>query len=209
MTVVSLLARTLAATTLAAAASLCLAQGASAPAAPSAAKKALIDKALQLQQPALDNLANALAGQPAQQLLQAASRAVGQLPADKRELVGNEIQAEVRKFYEDVSPTLRAAAQKAAPSTIGASLDANFSEDELKTLVAWLESPVSRKLAQVGGEGQNALTQKVVAETRASIEPKLKALEQSVAKKLGLPANGPAAASAAMPPAAKASGAKK
>jgi hypothetical protein len=212
MKLASLLARAVALTTLASAASLCLAQGASAPApASSPAKKALVDKALQLQQPGLENLANSLAGQPAQQLLQAASRAVGQLPADKRELVGNEIQAEVRKFYDDVSPVLRASAIKLAPSTVGASLDASFTEEELKTLVAWLESPVSKKLSQVAMDGQQALTQKLVAETRGSIEPKLKALEQSVAKKLGLP-NAPATASNggnAAAPAAKASGTKK
>jgi hypothetical protein len=34
---------------------------------------------------------------------------------------------------------------------------------------------------------QPQLTQKVVAESRASVEPKLKALDQSIAKKLGLP----------------------
>jgi len=213
MNVVSLLARAVALTTLAGAASLCLAQGASTPAAASSpAKKALVDKALLLQQPGLENLANSLAGQPAQQLMQAAGRAIGQLPAEKRELVGNEIQAEVRKFYDEVSPVLRATAIKLAPSTIGASLEANFTEDELKTLVAWLESPVSKKLAQVAMEGQQALTQKLVAETRGNIEPKLKALEQSVTKKLGLPnapAGGSAGAAPAAAPAAKASGTKK
>lgn len=207
MTVFKQLARVVALTTLAGAASLCAAQGASAPAAPSPAKKALIDKALQLQQPGLENLANNLAGQPAQALMQAASRELGRLPADKRELVGNEIQAEVRKFYDDVTPGLRSNAVKLAPSTIGAALDAGFTEDELKTLVAWLESPVSKKLAQVAMDGQQALMQKLVADSRGSIEPKLKALEASVTKKLGLPAPGTAAPAAA--PTGKASGAKK
>jgi hypothetical protein len=207
MTFVSQLARVVAVTTLAAAASLSLAQSASAPM--SASKKALIDKALQLQQPGVEGLANALAGQLAQQLLQAAGRAVSQMPADKRELVGNEIQAEVRKFYDDVTPTLRSAAIKLAPSTLGTALDASFTEDELKTLVAWLESPVSKKLTQVAMDGQQQLTQKLVAETRSSIEPKLKALEQSIAKKLGMPAPGASAPAPAAAPAAKASAAKK
>ena len=204
MSFVSTLARAVTLTTLAGAASLCMAQGAAAPAAP--AKKELVQKALQLQQAGLENLGNQLAQQTAQQLLQEASRAMGQVPADKRELVGNEIQAEVRKFYEDVAPQLRAAAVKAAPSTMGTALEEKLSEDELKTLLAWLESPVSRKFQLIVAETQQALTQKMVADTKPSIEPKLKALTASVGKKLGVQA--PVGASAA-PAKPAASGAKK
>jgi len=207
MTVQQLLARVVTVTTLAGAASLCLAQGASTPAA-SEAKKALVAKALQSQQASIEAIGNQLAGQTANQVLQEAGRAMGQVAADKRELVGNEIQAEVRKFYEDIAPVLRASAIKLAPSTLGTALEERFTEDELKTLVAWLESPVSRKYQQFAAEVQQGLGQKLVADTRPAIEPKLKALTASVAKKLGVPAPGlaPAAAPAAKP---AASGAKK
>ena len=56
----------------------------------------------------------------------------------------------------------------------------NTSHLSLEVLVAWLESPVSRKYQQITPDAQQALTQKIVAETRPQIEPKLKALEQTM-----------------------------
>ena len=52
--------------------------------------------------------------------------------------------------------------------------------------MAWLESPVSKKYGQLQPEMQKALGEKLVAESRPTIEPKLKALEASVAKRLGV-----------------------
>ena len=113
---------------------------------------------------------------------------------------------------------LRASAIKLAPSTIGTALEEKLSEDELKVLIAWLESPVNRKYAQIAGDAQQVLGQKLVTETRTQIEPKLKALEQAMGARLNAagagaaggaaPATG-AAPKAATPPKAAASGAKK
>lgn len=217
MTLTSRLARAALTATLAGAASLCAAQGASAPLAPvSPAKQALVQKALQLQQPGIEGIGNALANQTAQQVLQVAGQAVGRLPAESRQAVGTELQADVRKFFDEISPVLRASAIKLAPTTIGSAMEDRLSEDELKVLIAWLESPVNRKYAQIATESQQALGQKLVTETRPQIEPKLKALEQTMAARLNAagaggaapaPAAAPKAAGAA--PKAAASGVKK
>ncbi|MEK8025693.1 MAG: hypothetical protein RLY78_2517 [Pseudomonadota bacterium] len=175
------LARTLALTALACATTLSAAQAAD--------KKALVQKVLQLQQPAIEAIGAGMVVQTTQQLLNGAGRYIGQVPADKRELIGNEIKAEAKKFVEDNVPAMKSAAVKAAPATYGAALEEKFSEDELKTLVAWLESPVSRKFQQMGIESQQALVQKIAADNRSTLEGKFKALDQSIAKKLGLPAN--------------------
>jgi len=168
---------------------------AAAPVASSPAKKELVKKALQLQQPGIEGIGVAMANQAAGQLLQIATPAITRLPEDKRKGVATELQAEVRKFMGEVAPILRASATRWAPSTLGTALEEKLTEDELKTLVAWLESPVSRKYQQLSGEAQQALTQKIVAETRPQVEPKLKALEQTMMAKLK-------AASAASAPAA-------
>lgn len=184
------------------------AQTAAAPAAPAAspAKKELVAKVMKLQQAGFENLGASLIGQPAQMLLQGAGRALQQVPADKREALGKEIQDDVRKFFDANAPYMRERAAKLAQTTIAPVLEEKFSEDELKTLVAWLESPVSQKFAEIVPQSQQLLTQKVVEDTRTTVEPKLKALEQSVAKKLGLP---PAAGNGgAKAPAAAASGKK-
>ena len=210
MTLTSRLARAALITTLAGAAGLCAAQGAAAPV--SAAKQALVQKALQLQQPGIEGIGNALANQTAQQVLQVAGQALNRVPAESRQAVGTELQADVRKFFEEISPMLRASAVKLAPSTIGTALEDNLSEDELKVLIAWLESPVNRKYALIAGESQQALGQKLVADTRTQIEPKLKLLEQTMGARLNAAGTAPAAGGApkaAVAPKAAASGAKK
>lgn len=185
-------------------AALAHAQTASAPAAPSSsAKKELVQKLMTLQQPGIEGLARNLVEQPAMGMLQAAGRALQQVPADKREAVGKSIEADVKKYVDEAVPIVRERAVKLAPSTIGAAMEEKFTEDELKQLIAWLESPVNKKYTQLGPEIQNGFTQKLVAEARPTIEPKIQALEVKVRAALGAPAAAPASsapAKAATPP---------
>lgn len=150
----------------------------------SPAKKELVQKVLTLQQAGIEGVGNAVANQVSMQILQAAGRAMGEVPPEKREALGAELQAEVKKFYEDISPMLRASAVKNAPTSLGAALEEKFSEDELKFVVGWLESPVSKKYPQVLAEVQQAFGQKLVDETRPQVDPKLKALEAVIRTKL-------------------------
>jgi len=158
-------------------------------------KKELVAKLVQLQQGGVESIGRQLATQTSQRVLQAASQAMQRVPADKREAVGKEVQAEVKKFYDEIEPVLRKRASEIGATTVAPVYEERFSEDELKTVIAWLESPVSKKFQQVDAEVGNSLAQKVVADTRSVIEPKLKALEGNLAKRMGLPA--PSAASAA------------
>ena len=203
-----------------ASATLAHAQSASAPAsAPeSAAKKELVQKVLLLQQPAIENMARNLVEQPAGQMMQAAGRALQQqVPAEKREAVGKGIEADVKKYVDESYPTIRDRAVKIAPTTIGAVLEEKFTDDELKQLITWLESPVNKKYLQLGPEMQNGFMQKLVGEARPLLDPKLQALETKVRTSLGVPAGPPAsgapapagsAPAKAAAPARKASGAK-
>lgn len=178
-----------------------LAQKASAPAKPaasapaSAAKKALVAKVLQLQTPGIEAMARQLAEQPAMQMLQQVGPALQRVPADKREALAKDIQADARKYAEDATPIVREQALKLAPSTIGALLEERFSEEELKQVIALLESPVNRKFQSMGGDMQRVLGEKLVAETRASVDPKVKALEQSIVKRIDTAAAAAAASS--------------
>jgi uncharacterized protein len=164
-------------------------------------KKDLIAKVVQLHMPGIENVGRVIAGQTSQQMLQAAGQALPRVAADKREAVGKDIQDDVKKFYDEIEPLLKKRAVELAPATVGAAYEEKFSEDELKVIIAWLESPVSKKYAQIDRDQGNALAEKVVADTRPAIEPKLKALEAAVAKRLGLPAEGGASAPKAAAPA--------
>ncbi|WP_157267702.1 DUF2059 domain-containing protein [Azohydromonas aeria] len=147
-------------------------------------KKDLVQKAVQLQQQGAENLGRNVAVQTANRVLAAVAPALQAVPADKREATAKDIQAEVRKFHDEIEPTLRKRAAELAPATLGPVLESRFSEDELKTLIAWLESPVAKKFEQATPEMQQALTQKLVAETKAGIEPRLQALEGALRKRL-------------------------
>ena len=160
-------------------------------------KKELVAKLMQLQQTGIDNVGRALAGQTSQRVLQAAGQAIPRLPADKREAAAKDVQADVKKFYDEVEPVLRKRATELAPGTLGPVYEEKFSEDELKQVIAWLESPLSKKFQQVDGEIASTLAQKVVADTRGTIEPRLKVLEVSLGKRLGVaPPNGAGSAAA-------------
>ena len=186
-------------------AALAHAQGATTPSSP--AKKELVQKLLILQQPGFDGLARNMVEQPAGQMMQAAGRALAQVPADKRDAAAKSIEADVKKYVDESVPIVRERATRLAPSTVGAMLEEKFSEDELKQLVAWLESPVNKKYLQLGPEMQGNFTQKLVAEVRPLIDPKLQALEQKVRATLGVAAVAGGASGAA--PAKAAAAAKK
>lgn len=162
------------------------------------AKKELVAKVLHLQQPAIELVARAMAEQPAQILMQRAGPILQQrIPPDKRQAVAQDIQADVKKYVDETVPIVRDRAVALAPSTIGVLLDERFTEDELKQLIAIIESPVNRKFQQLGGEMQKSLTEKLVAETKPLIEPKVRALDRAVGTRLGLPAPAASAPAAA------------
>ena len=169
----------------------------------SPAKKELVQKLLALQQPGIEAAARGIVERPAAQMMQEAGRVLQtQFPADKRETIGKSIEADARKYVDDTYPAVRERAVKLAPSTLGATLEEKFSEEELKQLLAWFESPVNKKFQQASGEMQNNFMQKLVAEARPLVEPKLQALEQKMRTALAAPAAGAPADSAAAPKAA-------
>lgn len=169
---------------------------------PSPAKKELVSRILVLQQVAIEQTGQSLVERPAIQMQQQAAMALQtRVAPDKRESVAKQVQEDLKKYVEEVGPLVRQQAVKLAPSTIGALLEEKFTEDELKQLISIIESPVNRKFTQMGGEFQKALGEKLVAQTQALVEPKVKALEQSIVKHMGLPT---APAAKAADPAGKA-----
>jgi len=161
-------------------------------------KKELVARILKVQQPGLEALARNLVEQPAMEMLDRAGAALPQrVPADKREAVGREIQGDVRKFVDDTVPLVRERVVKLAPSTVGAAMEEKFTEAELKEIAAMMESPVFAKFQAMGGELQRTLIEKLVTETKPQVEPKLRALEETVAKRLGVSTEPPKAAAPA------------
>ena len=154
--------------------------------ASSPAKKELVARIVKIQQPAIDNMAQVLVQQSIGPLLEQVDNAVQRVPAEKREAVTKGIQADIRKYIDETVPVVRERANRLAPLTAGPILEEKFTEDELKQVIAMLESPVLAKFQASGAEIQRALTQKVVAETQPQVEQRFHTLEDSIGKRLGV-----------------------
>jgi uncharacterized protein len=168
------------------------------PASPSSspAKKELVARILKLQQTGIEAMARSLVEQPAAELMGSAADVLpSRVPKDKQDAVAKEIQADVQKYVDEAAPLVQERALKLAPGTIGELLEQRFTEDELKQIVAVIESPVYIKFQRMGDEMQQKLVEKLVADTKPAIEPKVRALQQTIAKRLGAP--GPAASASA------------
>ena len=178
---------------------------ASTPSMPSTpAKRELVQKVLQLQQGAIEGMSRTVVERPVALLMQRAGATLQtQVPADKREAVAKTMEADIRRFVDDALPLLRERALKIAPTSYGSALEEKFSEDELRQLVGWLESPVNRKFQQLAPDLQTAFMQKLGTEANSLLGPKLQALEQKLGATLGVPASPAAAGSGARPAASK------
>jgi hypothetical protein len=168
-------------------------------------KKELVQKALALQQPIIESISRSVAERPAIQLMQVSGQYLQtQVPPEKREAIGKQVETEIRKYVDEAVPLLRERALKLAPSTFGATMEEKFNEEELKTLIAWLESPVNKKFQQIWPEMQNGFVQKLAAEAAPLLDPKLQALQQRLRTTIGIPDASPAAAAPAKPAASAA-----
>ncbi len=160
------------------------AQQAAKPAAPaSAAKKELVQRVLALWH--VEDAASMLVERPALQMLQQATTALQMgVPPDKREAATRQMQADVKTFLDETLPLVRGRAQKLAPQTVGVQLEEKFTEDELRQIIAVLESPVNRKFQQLAPEMQRSLNDKLVADAKETVDPRIKALTQTLASRL-------------------------
>jgi hypothetical protein len=168
-------------------------------------KAAMVKQFLDLQRPGIEALARGLVEQSSAPIAQAGSQYLQtQVPAEKREAAAKAADAELKKYFDEAYPLVRDKAVALAPDALGPILRDNFSEEELRQLLAWINSPLSKKYQELNPKMQTALTEKLVAETRSSIEPKMRTLDANVAKALGAPTEGaPAAKSAPKAPAKK------
>ncbi|MEO7241997.1 MAG: DUF2059 domain-containing protein [Variovorax sp.] len=165
-------------------------------------KAALIQQFLDLQSPGIDSIARGLVQQSSDPIALAGGQYLNtEVPQDKRATLGAAADAQLKRYFDDVYPMVRDTAQKEAPTVLTPVLEQSFTEDELRQLNAWVSSPLSKKYQDVTLQMQQVLIERVVADTRTTVEPKLKVLEEDVAKALGAPIGGAAAAPAASRPA--------
>jgi hypothetical protein len=150
---------------------------------PSATQQALVDQVMALWH--AENVVLVMVQRPASDALQQARIALqGRVSADKRDAALKEMAPDAQRYIDEATPLAQAAARRQLPATVGATLASQFSEDELRQLVALLESPVKKKFEQLAPQMERALGDKVSEEAGPAIQPKLDAMKQAIGLKL-------------------------
>jgi uncharacterized protein len=146
-------------------------------------KQKLVQRVLELWH--LEDTAIVMVQRPAADALQQSRIALqGRVAAPKQEVVLREIASEVQKYIDEATPIVRDNARRLKAPVVAPLLAQNFSDDELRQLIALLESPVKKKFEQLVPQFERAFGEKVAADSRAAIDPKLQAMTQAVGLKL-------------------------
>ena len=144
-------------------------------------KKELVQKLIDVQQASLENTARGLTENPARQLVAAAQQVIVQgVPEDKREATAKQVDAEIKKYLDAANPIVRASTLKQSQAAVAPLIEEKFTEDELKQLVGMLDSPVLKKYQGLLPEMSKTLVDKVVADARPQVDPKLQATQNAI-----------------------------
>lgn len=153
------------------------------PATISPAKQELIQHVLQLWH--VEAIGQSMLQTPvAEAVAQARVMLQGRAPAERRDAALHDITEDAKKFLDDAAPVVKASTQKLVPLTLVPLLAERFTEDELRQIIAMLESPVKHKFESAIPEMQKALGEKIASDTGAVIDPKLKELTQRIGMRL-------------------------
>lgn len=147
------------------------------------AKQALVQRVLALWH--IEDAAITMTQRPATDaLLQARVALQGRVNAEKQEATLKAIVPDVQKYINEATPIVRAEALRLKGPTVGPLLMKNFSEEELRALVALFESPVKKKFESLVPQFERALGEKVVESSREAIDPKIQILTKDIGLKL-------------------------
>lgn len=150
-------------------------------------KKDLAGKIVALQQATdLDQLAAQLTGNAVAPSLQKwAPRLQADVPESRRKEVADRLNAELNKYREDTYAIIKGVAVKASTDTLVPAYAERFSEDELRQLLTFFESPVVKKYQAALPDMLNALLRKMVELSRPQVEARSAAFDEAASKIIG------------------------
>ena len=169
------------------------------------------NKAVAIQQSlALELLAKQLADGATQDVLQNwGPKLQSEVAPAKMEQARDSLNAELKKYFDDVSKTINAKVNKASAAALVPAYMERFSIDELKQLVAFFESSTIKKYQSAAPELGSIFVKQLVEETRTDVTAHTKQFDAAATKIIGTspsaktPTTAPAAADKSKPPAKK------
>lgn len=117
-------------------------------------------------------------------LRQSRSLLQGRVSSEKQAETMKDIEAYAQEFMEQTAPGVLERSRRLIPTTVAPILMANFTEDELRQIIALLESPVKVKFEALVPEMQKALGQKMATNEGPQIKPKMEALQTRIGLRL-------------------------
>lgn len=143
-------------------------------------------KVVALQQgPELDRMVEQLADGATQELLQNWGPKLEAMPAAKQQQVKDELNAELKKYFDDVSGVISAKVSKVSTDSLVPAYMEQFSLDELKQIAAFFESPAIKKYQAAAPELGNVFVRQLVEITRADITARTAKFDEMAAKVIG------------------------
>lgn len=165
-------------------------------------------KVVSLQQgPELDRLVDQLADSTTQQLLATwRPKLQANVPAARLPQVTEQLNAELKKYFEDVSGVIGGKVSKVSTDALVPAYMERFSLEELKQIAAFFESPAIKKYQAAAPELGSVFVTQLVEATREDVTARMKTFDSAADKIIGsTPAAKPSTApsGAAKPPAKK------
>ena len=163
------------------------------------AKRALAVKLAQIQAKAdSSSLASQLTDTAVAPVLANWSQRLDQtVPPARQKEVREKLDVELKKYAESTYKTVEAQTAKSAEAALVPIFMEKLTEDELKTIIAYLESPVSSKFQSLGAEATNAWAKRVVDATKASVESGAKSFDAAANRIVGAASGNGSSGSAA------------
>ena len=107
------------------------------------------------------------------------------MPAARQKAVADQLDVELKKFNDDVVRLIKTRNERISLDVLVPAYSERFTADELKQLVAFLESPVIRKYYAANPHMANLLAQKLVDATRADVQARTKEFDTRAARIVG------------------------
>ena len=162
-------------------------------------KKVLATKLAQMQAKSDGaTMANQLTAEAVQLPLSTWSQRLDEsVPPARQKDVRDKLDVELKKFADNTHKAIDAQVSKAAESALVPLFMDKLSEDEMKTIIAYMESPASAKLQALGADATDAWAKRIIDSTRSQVEASAKTFESAADRIVKAAAGGASGAAAA------------
>ena len=150
-------------------------------------KKVLATKLAQMQAKSDGaTMANQLTAEAVQLPLSTWSQRLDEsVPPARQKDVRDKLDVELKKFADNTHKAIDAQVSKAAESALVPLFMDKLSEDEMKTIIAYMESPASAKLQALGADATDAWAKRIIETTRSQVEAGAKTFESAANRIVG------------------------